>query len=58
MINKNETDFTLRYYQKKANTFTQIRLLDDELKPFLDYEECSLPLEDVAWLKWTLQKSL
>lgn len=56
MINKNETDFTLRYYLKKANTFTQIRLLDDELKPFLGYEECSLPLEDVAWLKWTPSK--
>ncbi|MBO9727233.1 MAG: hypothetical protein J7623_01210 [Chitinophaga sp.] len=56
MINKNETDFTLRYYLKKANTFTQIRLLDDELKPYLGYKECSLPLDDVAWLKWTPSK--
>jgi len=25
-------------------------------KPYLGYEECSLPLDDVAWLKWTPSK--
>ncbi|MFX8335643.1 Wadjet anti-phage system protein JetD domain-containing protein, partial [Acinetobacter baumannii] len=38
------------------NVHTQIRVLDDELKPVLGYEECSLPLDDAAWLKWLPEK--
>jgi hypothetical protein len=55
-VNVNETDFTLRYGLRKPNVHTQIRVLDDELKPVLGYEECSLPLDDAAWLKWLPEK--
>lgn len=55
-INLNENDFVLRYRLKKPNVHTQIRVLDDELKPVLGYEECSLPLDDAAWLKWLPEK--
>jgi hypothetical protein len=51
-----EKDFALRYGFKKANVHTQLRVLDDELKPVLGYEECSLPLDDAAWLKWLPEK--
>lgn len=55
-INFNETDFSGRYYLKKPSVFTQIRILDDTLKPFLGYDEISLSLEDAAWLKWLPEK--
>ncbi len=51
-INKNENDFAGRYFLKKPSVFTQIRILDDELKPFLGYDEISLSLHDASWLKW------
>ena len=55
-IKTGEKDFALRYGFKKANVYTQLRVLDDELKPVLGYEECSLPLDDAAWLKWLPEK--
>lgn len=47
-----EIDFSSRYFLKKANVYTQIRILDDALKPVLGYNELSLTLDDAAWLKW------
>lgn len=55
-IINSEKDFAARYGFKKPNVHTQIRVLDDELKPVLGYEECSLPLDDAAWLKWLPDK--
>lgn len=55
-VNKNESDFAGRYRLKKPHIFTKIRVLDDELKPYLGYEECSLSLDDAAWIKWTPSK--
>lgn len=51
-INPNETEFALRYGVKKVNIYTQIRILDDHLKPMLGYDEVGLILDDAAWLKW------
>lgn len=45
-------DFSERYHLRKVSTYTQIRILDDSLKPHLGYDECSLKLEDAAWLTW------
>ncbi len=45
-------DFSERYLLRKVSVYTQIRILDDELKPHLGYDECSLTLEDAAWIKW------
>ncbi|MCW3090019.1 MAG: hypothetical protein JWP81_1088 [Ferruginibacter sp.] len=51
--NLTATDFPQRYYLKKISVYTQIRILDDELKSHLGYDECALTLEDAAWLNWT-----
>ena len=40
------------YFLRKVSIYTQIRILDDGLKPHLGYDECSLKLEDAAWLNW------
>ena len=45
-------DFSERYFLRKVSIYTQIRILDDGLKPHLGYDECSLTLEDAAWLNW------
>ncbi|WP_295232049.1 Wadjet anti-phage system protein JetD domain-containing protein [Sediminibacterium sp.] len=45
-------DLSERYFLRKVSVYTQIRILDDELKPHLGYDECSLTLEDAAWIKW------
>jgi hypothetical protein len=55
-IRTEEKEFALRYGFRKPNVHTQIRVLDDALKPVLGYEECSLPLDDAAWLQWTPKK--
>ena len=55
-INVNEKDFAGRYHLKKINIYTQIRILDDELKPHLGFDELALTLEDAAWLKWVPEK--
>lgn len=55
-MNSQEIDFASRYFLKKVSVYTQIRILDDDLKPFLGYDECSLTLDDAAWLKWIPEK--
>jgi hypothetical protein len=55
-INASEADFISRYFLKKVKVYTQIRILDEDLKPYLGYDECSLTLDDAAWLKWTPEK--
>lgn len=51
-VDKSETDFSNRYYIKKPNIYTQIRILDDTLKPVVGYEELALTLDDSALLNW------
>ena len=55
-LNTNESEFAARYFLKKVNVYTQIRILDDDLKPHLGYDECTLTLEDAAWLNWLPEK--
>lgn len=55
-INKNETDFSGRYYIKKPNIYAQIRILDDTLKPLIGYDELALTLDDSALLNWQPEK--
>jgi hypothetical protein len=54
-ISNNEKDFSSRYFLKKVSIYTQIRILDDELKTYLGYDDISLTIDDAAWLKWTPQ---
>ena len=51
-INKNETDFSSRYYIKKPNIYAQIRILDESLKSIIGYDELALTLDDSALLNW------
>lgn len=51
-----ESDFAVRYSLKKVQIYTQMRILDEELKPHLGYNDIALPLEDAAWLTWTPKK--
>lgn len=51
-INIASNDFSERYFLRKVSVYTQIRILDEGLKPHLGYDECSLTLEDAAWIKW------
>jgi len=51
-INIASNVFSERYFLRKVSIYTQIRILDDGLKSHLGYDECSLTLEDVAWIKW------
>lgn len=44
--------FSERYLLRKVSIYTQIRILDDGLKTHLGFDECSLTLEDAAWLSW------
>lgn len=52
----NTNDFASRYFLKKPNVLTQIRILDDALKPMLGYDECSLTIDDAAFLQWVPEK--
>ena len=56
-VNKDESDFSARYELKNMKILTQIRILDDALKPELGYDECALSLEGAAFLKWTPQRT-
>lgn len=51
-----EKDFASRFGLKKLDVTTQIRILDDALKPYLGYDGCSLTLDDAAWLDWKPQR--
>jgi len=55
-INNATNEFADRYGLKKAHVYTQIRILDEDLKPVLGYDECSLKLDDAAWLNWLPEK--
>lgn len=55
-VNRLQQDFATRYYLKQVSVYTQIRILDDNLKPYLGFDECSLTLDDAAWLKWVPEK--
>ena len=55
-VKREENDFASRFGLKKLGVYTQIRILDDALKPHLGYDECSLTLDDASWLKWAPQK--
>ena len=50
--NITSNDFSERYFLRKVSVYTQIRILDDGLKSHLGYDECSLTLEDAAWITW------
>jgi hypothetical protein len=51
-INIASNDFSERYFLRKVSVYTQIRILDEGLKSHLGYDECSLTLENAAWIKW------
>jgi len=51
-VNKKGNDFATRYHLRKVTVYTQIRILDDDLKSILGYDECSLTLDDAGWLNW------
>ncbi len=51
-VNYAQNDFAGRYYLKSIGPYTQIRVLDEQLKPYLGYDQCTLPIDDAAWLSW------
>ena len=51
-INSNETTFLDRYYVKKPNIYAQIRILDEELKHAVGFNELALTIDDSALLRW------
>jgi hypothetical protein len=55
-VNKSESDFLNRYYIKKSNVYTQMRILDEELKHTVGFDEFALTLDDSALLNWSPQK--
>ncbi len=55
-INNNEGDFLARYYIKRPNIYTQIRILDEALKPAVGFNELALTLDDSALLAWQPEK--
>lgn len=55
-INTNEADFSGRYNIKKPNIYTQIRILDENLKHAIGFNELALTLDDSALLNWQPQK--
>lgn len=55
-INSTESDFSVRYFLKQPAIQTQIRILDESLKPMLGYNELALTLDDAAWLEWQPEK--
>lgn len=52
----NAADFLGRYYIKKPNVYTQIRILDDDLKPVIGFDELALTIDDSASLSWQPQR--
>lgn len=51
-VNKNETSFIERYYVKKPNVYAQIRILDEDLKLAVGFNELALTIDDSALLTW------
>lgn len=55
-INKNENDFSGRYFIKRPNVYAQIKLLDDSLKHIIGFDELALTIDDSASLNWQPEK--
>jgi hypothetical protein len=55
-INKEETDFSRRYYIKKPNVYAQLRILDEGLKHAVGFDELALTIDDSALLNWQPEK--
>jgi hypothetical protein len=55
-IDFDEKDFSGRYKIKSPNIYTQIRVLDDALKPTLGFKELALTLDDSSLLNWKPDK--
>jgi len=55
-INFNENEFSARYKIKRPNIYTQLRVLDDTLKPVLRFDELALTLDDSSLLDWRPDK--
>lgn len=55
-INKKETDFLGRYFIKKANVYAQMRILDEQLKQAVGFDELALTIDDWALLQWQPDK--
>jgi hypothetical protein len=55
-VNSAESDFSARYFLKQPAIQTQLRILDESLKPLLGYHELALTLDDAAWLEWQPEK--
>jgi hypothetical protein len=55
-IDTDYSDFSQRYFLKKLPVQTSIRVLDDQFKSVLGYDECSLSLTDASFLNWVPQK--
>lgn len=55
-VSNDETTFLNRYYVKKPNVYAQIRILDEELKPAVGFNELALTIDDSALLPWQPQK--
>ena len=52
----NAADFLDRYYIKRPNVYTQIRILDEGLKPVIGFDELALTIDDSASLSWKPQR--
>ncbi|MBN8836227.1 MAG: hypothetical protein J0I09_03130 [Sphingobacteriia bacterium] len=55
-IDNNSIDFLNRYNIKKPNIYTQIRVLDESLRPAIGFNELALTLDDSALLGWNPEK--
>ena len=55
-INADEKDFSGRYQIKRANIYTQVRILDDTLKSTLGFNELALTIDDASLLNWQPEK--
>ncbi len=55
-VKANENDFSVRYGIKKSNVYTQIRILDEILRPSVGFDELALTLDDSALLNWLPDK--
>lgn len=52
----NAADFLDRYHIKRPNVYTQIRILDEGLKPVIGFDELALTIDDSASLSWQPQR--
>jgi hypothetical protein len=55
-VNEKETEFASRYYIKKPHIYTHIRILDDDLKPAVGFDDLTLSLDNSALINWQPQR--